>query len=92
MSAWLRTEELQVRALAGHSDDEKPRSAHDGVAPRTEAGFRSNFGTVPELGPKPSTADEFWHSVSVISFAWRLSFCNASLFSCNFICEYFLNI
>jgi len=87
VSAWLRTEGLQVRALAGHSDDEKPRSAHDGVPPRPES-FRSNFGTVPE----PSTADEFWHSVSVISFAWRLSFCNASLFICNFICEYFLNI
>jgi hypothetical protein len=26
-SAKLRTEGLQVRALAGHSDDEKPRSA-----------------------------------------------------------------
>jgi hypothetical protein len=27
---------------------------------------------------------------SAISFAWRLSFSRASLFICNFICEYFL--
>jgi len=25
----------QVRVLPGHSDDEKPHSAHDGVAPKT---------------------------------------------------------
>src|SRR5882762_8821551 len=42
--------------------------------------------TVPEL----SLAGKFWHSLPVISLAWRLSFSRASRFICNFICEYFL--
>jgi hypothetical protein len=44
-SAQLLTEGLQVRVLAGHSDDEKPRSAHDGVAPRPEAQVVYNLCT-----------------------------------------------
>src|ERR1700674_4771363 len=39
---------------------------------------------------KPQLAGRFWHSVPVISLAWRLSLSRASLLICNFIFEYFL--
>ena len=35
--------------------------------------------------PKPSFTGSFWHSVPIISLAWRLSFSRASRFICNFI-------
>ena len=48
--------------------------------------------TVPELCQndliEPSLCQNYRAVLSGISFAWRLIFSRASLFICNFICEY----
>ena len=75
----------ELRALLGGCSDSKASPA----VPKIKSSSFSHH--CARTVPKPSSTGRFWHSVPVISLARRLSFTNASLFICNFICEYFLN-
>src|SRR4029077_9272513 len=90
----IRTPDLVLRRHALYPSELQPRS-------RMESDSKA-FAAVPKIKnspfsrycartvSKPSTTGTFWHIVPPISLAWRLSFSKASLFICNFICEYFL--